>query len=288
MEHIVDYFQTIPSYQRTLMLAGGIVVLWMLEGIQPMFDFRRGRNRHGLLNIGLTVLQLIVGLAFASGILFASDLSARYNIGLLHNIQLPDWLAVVVALLILDLIGAYVVHVVEHKVKWMWKIHLIHHTDTHVDVTTGLRHHPLETVLRSLFGALAVFVAGASIGVFILYQTLSVLFAQVEHANIRIPDTLDRIISWIFVTPNMHKVHHHYVQPLTDTNYGNMFSIWDRLFGTYAYADPDTLTYGIDTHMEEEEHSRFTNLLKLPFQPYRPPVGSKFGSDTAAERPSSD
>lgn len=111
-------------------------------------------------------------------------------------------------------------------------------------------------------------------GIIMLYQSLSVLFAHITHANINMPGKLDKVLSFLFVTPNMHKVHHHFEQPLTDTNYGNIFSIWDRMFGTYAYVEDTTsLKYGIDTHMKSEENTRLGNLLAIPFQKYRQPKG---------------
>src|ERR1700754_4823434 len=130
----------------------------------------------------------------------------------------------------------------------MWKFHIIHHSDTWVDTTTANRHHPVESLFRAVFTLLAVVVTGCTMWLFFLYQFLSVLFAQFNHANISLPKWLDDILSWVIVSPNMHKVHHHYVQPLTDTNYGNIFSIWDRLFGTYVKInDTTSLHYGIDT-----------------------------------------
>ena len=160
----------------------------------------------------------------------------------------------------------------------MWKFHLIHHSDTHVDVTTGLRHHPGETVFRIVFTILAVVIVGAPMGIVMLYQSLSVLFAHITHANIRVPVKVDRTFSYLFVTPLMHKVHHHYQQPLTDTNYGNIFSIWDRLFGTYAQVpDSSALIYGIDTHMDPKENDEIGSLLAIPFQKYRVPPNAKFG-----------
>jgi len=110
-----------------------------------------------------------------------------------------------------------------------------------------------------------------------LYQSLSVLFAHLTHANISLPQNLDRIISYLFVTPNMHKVHHHYKQPLTDSNYGNIFSIWDRIFGTYTFVnDSKSLVYGIDTHINDSKIDSFTNLLLIPFKKLKKTKNSKF------------
>ena len=101
----------------------------------------------------------------------------------------------VIPLLILDLVGAYLVHFVEHKIPWMWKFHVIHHSDKNVDVTTGLRHHPGEIIFRITFTILCIYISGASIGMVMLYQSLSVLFAHITHANINIPKKIDNFIS---------------------------------------------------------------------------------------------
>jgi len=277
MDALINYFETIPTAVRALILMGGIFVFWVMEGVIPLKDFQYRKVRHAGMNLMFTLFTTVIGFGLAGVLYFASSWTAKHSFGLLYLVELPLWVHVIAALLLLDLIGAWLIHWVEHKVRWMWKFHLVHHSDTTVDVTTGLRHHPGETVFRILFTIAGVFVLGVPIGMVMLYQSLSVLFAHLTHANIAMPDRLDIALSWVFVTPNMHKVHHHYQQPLTDTNYGNIFAVWDRVFGTYARVDPGELVYGIDTHMNPEEHDRAGNLLKIPFQAYRPPTGSKFG-----------
>lgn len=265
-----SFFETVPTWFRSLILIGGIIIFWFAEGILPLFNFKYKKVRHASINLFFTMLTAIIGFGLASTLLYTSNLSVQNQFGLLHLIDLPLWLQMILGVLLLDLIGAYLIHWIEHKIRWMWKFHLVHHSDTTVDVTTGLRHHPGETLFRIFFTILATLIIGAPISTIMLYQSVSVLFAHITHANIRMPDHLDRLLSWIFVTPNMHKVHHHYSQPLTDTNFGNIFSIWDRLFGTFAYVkELSSLTYGIDTHMKQDEHSMLINLLKIPFQPYR-------------------
>lgn len=278
MEELVNYFAEIPSSVRASILIGGIVVFWILEGLLPLFSFSYKKVRHAGINLFFTLCTVIIGFAFAGILLFVSTWVSANEFGLLYLIEMPLWLQVTLGVLLMDLIGAYLVHFVEHKVKWMWKFHLVHHSDTTVDVTTGLRHHPGETIFRISFTILAAFLVGASMGIIMIYQSLSVLFAHLSHANLNIPKSIDRIFSWVFVTPLMHKVHHHYTQPMTDTNFGNIFSIWDRVFGTFCQVeDTKELVYGIDTHMKAEENDRMSNLLKIPFQTYRPPSGSKFG-----------
>ncbi len=278
MEWIVSFFNDIPTEFRAGILIGGIVLFWILEGILPLFSFQYKKVRHAGLNLFFTLTTAIIGFGLAGVLLMASDMVTEQQFGLLHLVELQLWTEMIVGVFLLDLIGAYFVHWVEHKVRWMWKFHLVHHSDRTVDVTTGLRHHPGETIFRIAFTILAVMIVGAPMWLVMLYQSLSVLFAHLTHANINMPKGVDRALSYLFVTPLMHKVHHHNTLPLTDTNYGNIFSIWDRIFGTFAQVD-DTknLQYGIDTHMSSEENDRMDSLLKIPFEPYRPPTGSKFG-----------
>lgn len=285
METFIDFFEDIPTTYRSGILIGGILIFWIAEGIVPLFEFQYKKVRHAGINLFFTLCTAIIGFGLAGVLFWVSEFVSANEFGLLYLAEMPLWAKVVVGVLMLDFIGAYLAHWTEHKVKWMWKFHLVHHTDTTVDVTTGLRHHPGETVIRIGFTILAVFLVGAPIAIVFLYQSLSVLFAHLTHANIQMPKKLDRVISYVFITPPMHKVHHHYTQPLTDTNYGNIFAIWDRVFGTFAEVeDTKSLKYGIDTHMDAEENDRMWSLLKIPFQKYRPPVGSKFGDEEDEEK----
>lgn len=278
MESLINFFEDIPTTFRAGLLIGGIFLFWVIEGVFPLFEFRYRKVRHALINGVLTVFFVGIGLAFAGILLWSSEWVTENNFGILNRISMPVWLQCVIGVMLLDFFGAYLIHWIEHKVKWMWKFHLVHHSDTTVDVTTGLRHHPGEAIFRMIFTILGVIIVGAPIWIVFLYQSISALFAHLTHANIQMPKKVDQALSYVFITPLMHKVHHHYMQPLTDTNYGNIFAIWDRLFDTFAQVeDSRELKYGIDTHMDPEENERIGNLLKIPFQEYRPPVGSKFG-----------
>lgn len=288
MESFIEFFENIPSAFRAGILIGGIFLFWIIEGVFPLFEFGYKKVRHAGINAVLTAFFVVIGLGFAGLLLGASQWVTANNFGVLNWISMPVWLQMIVGVMLLDFFGAFLVHWVEHKVKFMWKFHLVHHSDTTVDVTTGLRHHPGEAVFRMIFTILGVIVVGAPIWIVFFYQTISAAFTHFNHANIQMPKKLDRALSLVFVTPYMHKVHHHYTQPLTDTNYGNIFAIWDRVFGTFAQVD-DTkeLVYGIDTHMDPKENDDVVNLLKIPFQKYRPPMGSKFGEEEGDSAPQS-
>ena len=277
MESIVNYFSTIPSLHRTLLLVGGITIFWLIENALPLYQFRYNKWKHARTNIFFTVTTIIINFFLAFILLKSADWTQEAHFGILNWLPtMPIGLYALIGMLLLDLIGAYFVHWTEHKMRWMWRFHLIHHTDTHVDTTSANRHHPGESVFRFAFTTLAVVIAGAPMWLVFLYQSCSVLLAQFNHANVGLPKWLDNAISWVIVTPDMHHVHHHYVLPYTDSNYGNIFSIWDRLFGTYTSLDREKLVYGIDTYMDSAENAHISPLLKIPFQEYRHPVGSKF------------
>lgn len=272
MNLLIDYFETIPSIHRGLILVGGITVFWLIENAFPLFIFKYNKFNHAGINIFFTLTTIIINFVMAFILLFAADLAIQQNFGILQ--WLPDlniWLYTIIGLLLLDLIGAYLVHLIEHKVKFLWRFHLIHHTDTWIDTTSANRHHPGESVIRFVFTALGVLIVGSPMWMVFLYQSLSVVFSQFNHANIPLPKKLDKILSYIIISPDMHKIHHHYKLPYTDSNYGNIFSLWDRIFGTYSYLDRDKIIYGVDTHMNPNEHNELSNLLKIPFQKYRAP-----------------
>ncbi len=272
MNEIIQYFATIPSLHRSLILAGGITLFWLIENAFPLFKFTYKKWHHAGINLFLTLTTIIINFALAFILLKTSDWTIAHNFGVLQwlpSIQL--WLYALIGLLLLDLIGAYLVHLIEHKVKLLWRFHLIHHTDTWVDTTSANRHHPGESVIRFVFTTLGVLIVGSPMWLIFMYQTLSVLSTQFTHANITLPKKLDSFLSYFIVSPDMHKVHHHHALPYTDSNYGNIFSLWDRIFGTFMTLQKDKIIFGIDTYMNPEENNKLKNLLKIPFQKLRSP-----------------
>ena len=272
MEWIINYFESIPSAHRSMILVGGITFFWLIEGVLPLYRFQYKKWKHALPNLFFTLTTIIINFSLAFILLRTADWVTANQFGLLNAVEMPLWLYVILGVMLLDFIGAYLAHWTEHKVKPLWMVHLVHHSDHHVDTTTANRHHPLESVARFVFTTLGVFLIGAPIGVVMLYQSLSALLSQFNHANIKLSQRLDMLLSYFIVSPNMHKMHHHYVLPYTDSNYGNIFSIWDRLLGTYMYLDPEKIVYGVDVFPDEKENSSVRGLLKQPFQPYRKPT----------------
>ncbi len=272
METIINYFETIPSAHRSLILVGGITFFWLLEGAIPLFKFDYKKWKHAFPNLFLTFTTIIINFALAFLLLKTADWVQVNNFGLINWLpDMPIGLYAVLGILFLDFFGAYLAHFTEHKVKMLWMVHLVHHSDHKVDTTTANRHHPIESVIRFSFTLIGVFVVGAPIAIVMLYQSLSLISTQFTHANIKMSPKFDKLLSYIIISPDMHKVHHHYKLPFTDSNYGNIFSIWDRIFGTYMELDRNKIVYGVDTFPDEAKNSSLKELLKQPFQGYRKP-----------------
>jgi len=268
METLIHYFSTIPSWHRSLFLAGGIAFFWLLENAFPLFQFQYKKWQHAGVNFFFTFTTIIINFAMAFLLLQVSDWTVAKHFGILNWLPSLHILGyTLIGILLLDFIGAYLAHYIQHKTKFLWRFHLIHHSDTWIDTTSANRHHPGESILRFLFTTLGVALVGSPIWMVFLYQTLSLLATQFNHANLVLPKKVDIFLSYFIVSPDMHKVHHHYLLPYTDSNYGNIFSVWDRIFGTYSSLPKEEIVYGIDTHRNPEQHNKISSLLKIPFAP---------------------
>ena len=264
MDKFVQYWEHISSAHRLLYLLGGMVLFWIAEGYYPLFKHDYRRYRHAGINLIFLFTTVVLNLIFGLATLGVCHLVTVHKIGLINWLPMPVWLVIPVGLLLGDLFSQYIPHYIMHKVKWMWKFHMVHHSDTHVDVTTGTRHHPGEWLFRETFMIVGVLFMGMPVWLYFLYRSCSAVFTYFNHANVIVPEWLDRPISWVFVSPNMHKVHHHFKRPYTDSNYSNIFSLWDRLFGTFQYTDPRTLRYGLDV-LDESNDEDLGYQFRLPF-----------------------
>jgi len=270
---ILIFFENITKLHRVLLIVGGICMFWFLEGIFPLIKFDYKKWNHALSNFFFTLTTIIINSSLAFLLLKTSDWTVDNSFGVLQWIpNLPLWAEVFLGVLLLDFIGAYLPHYTEHRIKPLWMIHLVHHSDPNVDTTTANRHHPLESLVRFSFTLVGVFLLGTSIGIIMLYQALSVVSTQFNHANIKLPKKIDRWISYFLVSPDMHKIHHHYRLPYTDTNFGNIFSLWDRLLGTYSYYEREKIVYGVDVFPDTVKNTQIESLLQQPFEKYQRPT----------------
>jgi sterol desaturase/sphingolipid hydroxylase (fatty acid hydroxylase superfamily) len=269
-DSIIHYFQNLERHpvERMAFLVGGLLLLWIIEGAIPLISlhYKKNKAKHAAVNLLFTLLHLVIHTGLAVLIVLLSDWCAKNQIGIAYWSKASVAGTILISFLVLDFFGGWLVHIVEHKVKFLWRFHVIHHADNNVDVTTALRHHPVESVLRGLFFFMGIVVSGAPMYAVMIFQTLLITASQITHANISLPKWLDTIASYIFVSPNMHKVHHHWKQPFTDSNYGAVLSIWDRLFGTFMKLDAKKIRYGLDRYYPNEKDEDFALLMKHPFK----------------------
>lgn len=267
---IIQYFQTLEQHpvQRMAILVGGLLFFWIIEGAIPLLPmtYKRNKLRHAGVNFAFTTIHLIIHTFLAILIVKLSDWCRASEFGLVYWTNAGIGLTILLSFLVLDFFGGWLVHIVQHKVPLFWRFHVIHHADNNVDVTTGLRHHPVESVFRGLFFFIGIFVSGAPMYAVMIFQTILVFATAFTHANISLPVWLDKALSYLLVSPNMHKVHHHWKQPYTDSNYGAILSVWDRLFGTFKVLTPSGIRYGLDKYYPNEHDEDFGKLLKSPFQ----------------------
>jgi len=252
---------------RLAMLIALCGLLWALESLIPLYRFRNRRVRHAMPNVALTLLLVITNLSLSFSSAYLADFSVRNAVGLFPFLGLSPFALIIFGVLALDLFG-YFAHVLLHK-SWLgWQFHRVHHSESAVDVTTAFRQHPGETVWRIFWQLAAIVVFGIPLWVVIVYLILSGLNAELEHANIKVNLRVDWFLRLLIVTPNMHKVHHSRDQSETDSNYSNIFSLWDRLFGTYTRTtDFRKLSYGLDG-FDVKERQTLRGLLKMPFVNY--------------------
>jgi sterol desaturase/sphingolipid hydroxylase (fatty acid hydroxylase superfamily) len=249
---------------RLILLVAICALIWSLESAIPLFQSQKNRVRHALPNVALTIILVLTNLALSFTTAYMCNISSQYQIGLFFLVGASGWIVALCGIIVLDLF-AYFAHVLLHK-SWLgWQFHRVHHSDGLVDVSTAFRQHPGETIWRILWRLAAILIFGIPLSVAVLYVLLSGIHALLEHANVRMPRTLDQSLRLLLVTPHMHKVHHSRDQIETDSNYSNIFSIWDRLFGTYTReANFQKLNYRLDG-FDVSEKQTLTGLLKMPF-----------------------
>jgi sterol desaturase/sphingolipid hydroxylase (fatty acid hydroxylase superfamily) len=245
-----------------------IAIFAVIEWAQPASRAEARRHDRWPTNFGMAIVN--IGLVMLTPItaVLAAQWARSNGVGVLNFTHAPFWLAAVATVLLRSLAG-YFLHRVQHEVRMLWRIHRVHHCDTHIDISTSLRNHPLEIVV--LFGGTVPLALAAGFDPWVLaaYELFDNMINAFAHANVRLPEKIDRPLRWIFVTPNMHCLHHSAWQPETDSNYGVVFSFWDRLFGTYSeapHAGYDAMRIGLDD-VAPEQAEDIVWQMKLPALP---------------------
>jgi sterol desaturase/sphingolipid hydroxylase (fatty acid hydroxylase superfamily) len=262
----LDFFNEDKPIVKFSWLVACITLAWILEGAYPLFKYNYDKWKHAKTNFTLLFFTMIINVVFAILTIGVFEWIDREHIGFLHMVHLPAWANLLIAVMWIDLVAQYFIHYLLHKVPFLWKFHLIHHDDTHLDATSGTRHHPGDFITRELLALVACIIIGAPVSYYFFYRFITIFLTYLTHSNIKVPTWVDKTIGLIFITPNMHKFHHHYQLPWTDSNYGNVFSFWDRIFGTLTVDDPSKIRYGVDVLIRNEDKVEDVKFqLNIPF-----------------------
>jgi len=255
---------------RIAVFVGVLGVLAGLERLAPRRPLVQPRSRRWVTNLSLVVIDTLTvrALAFALPILavVAAVDAGQLGLGLFNRLGWPVWLELVLAVLIFDF-AIWLQHLITHKVPLFWRFHRVHHADRDFDVTTALRFHPVEIAASSALKVGLVYLIGPSALAVILFEVLLNATAMFNHANLRLPLWLDRVVRLVLVTPDMHRVHHSIHRHEHDSNYGFSLSIWDRIFRTYIpqpAAGHDDMTVGLQ--WQDDRPMKLGWVLWLPFR----------------------
>ena len=183
-------------------------------------------------NVGFGVMNAAIGAALPVSTVVPAQWAAAHGVGLMNQVQVP-FLAAAVATVLVRSLATYVMHRLSHAVPLLWRVHRVHHSDTSIDLSTGFRNHPLELAIVVPFYGAATIAFGLDAGVLILYEAIGIVFTLWDHANLALPEPVDRLLRRLLVTPAVHHIHHSSRRADTDSNYGEVLTLWDRLFGTY-------------------------------------------------------
>lgn len=247
---------------------GVFVLMALWELLAPRRVLTVSKAIRWLNNLGLVALNtVLLRILFPAAAIGVAVLAAEQGWGLFHYYDLPLWLTMSVSVVVMDLV-IYLQHVLVHAVPALWRLHRVHHADLDYDVTTGARFHPIEIILSMLIKFAIIMVLGPPVVAVVIFEVVLSAMSMFNHANVKLPAALDRVLRWIVVTPDMHRVHHSVEDDEANSNFGFNLSWWDRLFGTYRNQPRGghiDMTIGIHTFRDMKQVTWLPGILGLPF-----------------------
>ena len=260
----MEKLNALLSIDLNYILIGLMAIFYSLEQIlNTQFKFNK-RPQHLLHNILFQIVFYLGNILWATVTVLSIEWLNKHQVGLFYLVEIPLWLKLILSVAMFDFIN-YWFHRTAHVIPLIWRFHRVHHSDTSMDASTNFRAHPIELILwfgTSNIVAAAIFGLDLlSLGLFFLVATP---FFFLEHANFRFPKWLDKTFGLVFTTPNIHKVHHEQDRHFTDSNFSDIFILWDRIFGTYKYKPVEQIKFGLK-EFEEDKKQTFWYLFKSPF-----------------------
>jgi len=247
---------------------GGLALFLALELMIPYRKPSVSKTKRWFINLGLTVFNsALLRLAFAGAAMATSAYVTANHIGVLYLVELPHWLRLVITIVFLDFM-LWVWHLLNHVVPLLWRFHRVYHTDLNMDVSTATRFHVGELAISECIKLGLIYLLGAELLGVVLFEAAIVLSAQFHHSSLKVPAWLERVWLVLFVPPSMHRIHHSVVIKERNTNYGTIFSLWDRWLGTLLWeVDQASLKIGVGGHYDEKKLG-LGHLLVMPFTRY--------------------
>ena len=246
---------------------GTIILLLSIEQVAPRKKYEYSRISRWIGNVGIYALvKLLFKLFPILAVIGVARISEEHSWGLFNSIAIPYALVFLASFAIFDY-SQYLKHRFFHSISVLWNTHRLHHSDPEIDVTTEFKHHPLEALFSAIANAGVILIFGLDIFALLIYIFLLIVISPVSHANIELPAALEKPLRWLIVTPDMHRIHHSSYQPETDSNFGILLSVWDRLFGTHVqspHLGHENIQLGLDEFRESED----LLLHKMLLQPF--------------------
>ena len=261
MEKTVEALNNI----QPLIIIGMMLTLWVVESFIPYFSLSSARRKQARRNMVIVAIAFVVnGLIgiYVNGLI---NYVADHRLGLLNWIHLPILVTIIAGMLLIDL-WDYGFHLIQHYIPFFWRFHQVHHSDTELDVTSSIRFHPGDIFFQAVGWTFMFPLFGISGASFVIYFTFYLFLIFFQHANVKLPDWIDRYGSYVFSTPGWHKMHHAAERKLTDSHYGDVFTFWDRIFGTGGPIDIEHIDFGIE-YFRDQKDQTVKSLLLHPFRP---------------------
>ncbi len=244
-----------------------LTLFMSLEAIIPFISPSEYRKKQRWHNIGNLALIFVFNAALSGVVTYSITTASKNEFGLLYHLPLPFFMTLVLGVMLSDLNG-YLAHRLYHVIPLFWRFHRVHHSDIELDASSALRMHPFEFIFQAATQATVLPLLGVSNTAFVIYIAFSLPLFIINHANIKFPVWYEKYVSLIFITPEWHRVHHSSYQPETDSNFADVFTIWDRLFFTHKSKKSTEIKYGLET-LRNKSDQTFWGMLITPFRPVK-------------------
>ena len=260
MDEIIEVLNNIPQYVIVIY----ITVFLTLESFWPYTKNRKNRVMHLLNNSGLLLIATVINFFISFILINWVEYIDRNKIGLMNLFNLSPTVKAFSGVIIIDM-GNYFIHRILHKSKFLWRFHRVHHSEIEMDCSTSFKFHPIETVIVLPAQLTVIGLFGISFPAIIIFNALILPVFFILHSNLNYPKWVEKIFNPVFSTPDFHRVHHSDEQKYTDSNYGDIFSLWDRIFGTFQKVNPQNIHFGLKEFADKKSQS-FWHMITSPFK----------------------